>query len=172
MVFARRGYASATVDEIAGEAGMSIGALYSRLGAKEDVFLAVFDRYLDRRRVELREVLSVPIDAQAAARAWFDVLDARRDQLLLFVEFWLHATRESSAAARHVAQALQEFDSDIEGALTDRIEGIVAPPSDPRRVARSIIAAYRGAAISHAISPSVDWTRALAESSSLMLSAR
>ena len=53
--FARKGYAGASVEEIAEAAGYSIGALYSNFGGKEELFLelmaggaskdpAVFDR--------------------------------------------------------------------------------------------------------------------------------
>ena len=48
-VFARRGYHKATVDEIASEAGFTIGALYSNFSGKEELFLAIADRQAEAR---------------------------------------------------------------------------------------------------------------------------
>src|ERR671916_640684 len=45
-VVARRGFHAATVDEIAEEAGVSVGALYSNFDGKDELFLAVFDGHM------------------------------------------------------------------------------------------------------------------------------
>src|ERR671936_2700128 len=52
-VFARRGYHRATVDEIASEAGHTIGALYSNFAGKEELFLALADRQVEERVAEV-----------------------------------------------------------------------------------------------------------------------
>jgi AcrR family transcriptional regulator len=52
-VFARRGYHRATVDEIASEAGFTIGALYSNFAGKEELFLALADRQVEERVAEV-----------------------------------------------------------------------------------------------------------------------
>src|ERR687888_2561811 len=52
-VFARRGYHQATVDEIASEAGFTIGALYSNFAGKEELFLALADRQVEERVAEV-----------------------------------------------------------------------------------------------------------------------
>src|SRR5262245_11968101 len=51
--FARRGYHGATVDEIASEAGFTIGALYSNFAGKEELFLALADRQVEERVAEV-----------------------------------------------------------------------------------------------------------------------
>ena len=151
-VFARRGYTSATVDEIAEEAGMSIGAFYSRLGSKEDTFVAVFERYLDRRREEI-ELLAggSALDPSAAAGAWINLVEARGPQLLLFVEFWLYATRSSVPAANRMSVALKAFDESIEQTLATKLERGSRTPTNALRTARSLVAMYRGYAMSHAL---------------------
>src|SRR6266545_2695685 len=55
-VFARRGYHRATVDEIASEAGFTIGALYSNFKTKEQLFLAIADRQVEGRVAEIAAV--------------------------------------------------------------------------------------------------------------------
>ena len=163
-VFARRGYTTATVDEIADEAGLSIGALYSRLGGKEDVFLAVFDRYLDNRLNEIRLLRSSQHRPDAAASAWIALVDARKDQLLLFIEFWLYAVRQSAPAAARMAQSLREFDEGVEVALAEGLVGESPSSSEAHRIARSIVALYRGAAMSHVLNPGADSASYLATS--------
>src|SRR5438105_13617480 len=44
-VFARRGYDGASLEEIAEAAGFTRGAIYSNFGSKEDLMLAVVERY-------------------------------------------------------------------------------------------------------------------------------
>ncbi|MDQ6807334.1 MAG: TetR/AcrR family transcriptional regulator, partial [Actinomycetota bacterium] len=43
-VFARRGFHAASVDEIAENAGFSVGALYSNFERKEDLLLAAIEQ--------------------------------------------------------------------------------------------------------------------------------
>src|SRR4051794_15324874 len=46
-VFARRGYREAGVDEIAGEAGYSKGALYWHFSGKEELLIALLEERVD-----------------------------------------------------------------------------------------------------------------------------
>jgi TetR/AcrR family fatty acid metabolism transcriptional regulator len=46
--FARRGYHSATMDDLAKDSGLSKGSLYWYFDSKLDVFLALFDRFTDQ----------------------------------------------------------------------------------------------------------------------------
>ncbi len=45
-VFAEKGFAPATLDEIASVAGYTKGAIYKHFATKEDLFLAVNDRFV------------------------------------------------------------------------------------------------------------------------------
>ena len=69
-VFARRGYHRATVDEIAAEAGFTIGALYSNFETKEKLFLAIADRQVETRVSEISAVADAAVgDGEAGAEA-------------------------------------------------------------------------------------------------------
>jgi len=96
-VFARRGYHRATVDEIASEAGFTIGALYSNFAGKEELFLAIADRQVEQRAGEFRAIAEVAEgegDASSEAAAQFrNVLEADPDWPLLFYEFWSLSVR-------------------------------------------------------------------------------
>src|SRR6266487_6689193 len=55
-VVARSGYAGASVDAIAAQAGFTVGALYANFGTKEELFLAVFERHCADELASLREL--------------------------------------------------------------------------------------------------------------------
>jgi len=96
-VFARRGYHRATVDEIATEAGFTIGALYSNFAGKEELFLAIADRQVVQRAGEFRAIAEAAEgegDASSEAAAQFrNVLEGDPDWPLLFYEFWSLSVR-------------------------------------------------------------------------------
>jgi AcrR family transcriptional regulator len=95
-VFARRGYHRATVDEIASEAGFTIGALYSNFAGKEELFLALADRQVAQRVAEVAamgdaaEGEEPSKDAAERLRAF---LERDPDWPLLFYEFWSLSVR-------------------------------------------------------------------------------
>ena len=57
-VFAEKGFTTATLDDIAYAAGYTKGAIYKHFAAKEDLFLAVSDRYWRRYFDNFAEVMS------------------------------------------------------------------------------------------------------------------
>jgi AcrR family transcriptional regulator len=97
-VFARRGFHGATLNEIADQAGLSTGAVYSNFKGKEDLFLALLDESVSRRVDEIREILeSEPTpqgQAERLAVQWMEILDHEPEWFRLFIEFWSHALRD------------------------------------------------------------------------------
>jgi AcrR family transcriptional regulator len=95
-VFARRGYHRATVDEIASEAGFTIGALYSNFAGKEELFLALADRQVEERVAEVSAMGDAAEgdepnkDAAEQLRAF---LERDPEWPLLFYEFWSLSVR-------------------------------------------------------------------------------
>jgi AcrR family transcriptional regulator len=82
-VFSRRGYHSASMDEIAELAGISKPMVYAYLGAKEDLFAACIRREADRMMAAIagRAQDDLPPDEQLwrALRAFFGFVDEHRD---------------------------------------------------------------------------------------------
>jgi AcrR family transcriptional regulator len=90
-VFARLGYHRATVDEIASEAGFTIGALYSNFSGKEELFLAIADRQVEERVAEvgaIAEAAEGDEPSQDAAEQLRSFLERDPEWPLLFYEFW------------------------------------------------------------------------------------
>jgi AcrR family transcriptional regulator len=95
-VFARRGYHRATMDEIASEAGYTIGAIYSNFAGKEELFLALADRQVGERVAEVKAIA----DAAEGEEPGREAADQLRTFLerdpewpLLFYEFWSLSVR-------------------------------------------------------------------------------
>jgi AcrR family transcriptional regulator len=119
-VVARRGFHAATVDEIAQEAGFSIGALYSNFDSKDDVFLAVFDGHLRWFGERLEESASAE-DPTRVFKDWMDSLMKDPEQLLIFIEFWAYAVRRPKLR-RSFAARMAEMRADMAAALEKRAE--------------------------------------------------
>ena len=99
MVFARRGFHEASVEEIASEAGFSTGAVYSNFAGKEELFLALADRAVEKQVAEIHAIAEgVEEGGEAAAEAgrqFQELLKRDRDWPLLFYEFWSFGVRNA-----------------------------------------------------------------------------
>lgn len=96
-VFARRGFHAASVDEIAENAGFSIGALYSNFERKDDLLLAAIEQNVtDWARLfaeRFREADSFRDRARSIADAWIEGVSAEPEPFLLWIELWAYAIR-------------------------------------------------------------------------------
>lgn len=102
--FARRGFHGTSVETVSEAAGFSRGAFYSNFKSKEDLFLALYEERIERRRRELREVMHRAGDpaaglAQVSANV-VQTLEREREWFLLYFEFVLHAARDAEFADR------------------------------------------------------------------------
>ncbi len=107
-VFARRGYHAASVDEVAVEAGFSTGALYSNFDGKEDLFLALLQREIERHVQQISEAVAERATLQERARGgadyWIEFLEREPELVLLFMEFWAFAVRNPGVRSRFAAR--------------------------------------------------------------------
>lgn len=107
-VFARRGYHAASVDEVADEAGYSTGALYSNFEGKEDLFLALLQREIERQAAGVAAAVadrgSLDERARGGAEYWLEFLDREPELVLLFMEFWAYAVRNPEVRSRFAAR--------------------------------------------------------------------
>jgi AcrR family transcriptional regulator len=101
-VVARSGYAGASVDAIAAQAGFTVGALYANFGTKEELFLAAFERHCAGELAALRELTAEAANVAellaAVTRRFADLDEAHREWSQLGVELWLFAQRNPRAA--------------------------------------------------------------------------
>jgi len=100
VVFAQRGFETATLDEVAAAAGYTKGAVYSNFASKTELFIALIERRIEvqtaehARRFEGQDLAGLARSLEAEPD---EDPDSERQWLLLAVEFWLHAMRDERA---------------------------------------------------------------------------
>ena len=115
-VFARRGFAGASMEEIAETAGFTRGAIYFNFGSKEDLLLAVVDRYNSKVLGAFESVLdegkTLPPEQRAAAagQLWRQLISHDPTLLTLSLEFRLYALRNEAFRARLAEQQREQVD--------------------------------------------------------------
>ncbi len=97
-VFARRGYVAASLDEVAEEAGLTKGAVYSNFAGKEDLFQAVIEDRLNAPMKDIAQIIDTSTgtteeQAMAGARAFVGVVEQEREVFLLALEMNIHVAR-------------------------------------------------------------------------------
>jgi AcrR family transcriptional regulator len=100
--FARKGFAGASVEEIAEAAGFSIGAVYSNFGSKEELFVELLSGRAGGWVAEAQQILADEVaTGQSPLRALSAMMTAVADKDVDFVplqaEFWLYAVRNPAA---------------------------------------------------------------------------
>ena len=143
-VFASRGYAAASLDEVARRARLSKGALTYHFPTKEALFLAVAE---DRLGARARQVSGIPGSVQAASPAaateMVAALPHDREWSLLFLEFVCHAARH-----RRFREPLRQLLDGARGQAAEAIsEAGLAERPKARRVADATSAIANGMSI-------------------------
>ncbi|WP_319447877.1 MULTISPECIES: helix-turn-helix domain-containing protein [unclassified Mycobacterium] len=145
-VFAEKGFTAATLDDIAHVAGYTKGAIYKHFSAKEDLFLAVSDRYWRRYFDNFADVMSTATrigarELDEVAERWRQLShDRGAEHAALGHEFTLYLLRNPDARERvsakraEVVEALGKFIA--EG--IDRLGGTLQIP--PLTFAQVLIA--------------------------------
>jgi AcrR family transcriptional regulator len=136
-VFAEKGFTPASLDDIAHAAGYTKGAIYKHFSTKEDLFLAVSDRYWRRYFDNFAEVMSTATqigsrDLDEIAKRWRKLSrDRGAEHAALGHEFTLYLLRNPDARERvaakrsEVVEALAKFI----GEGMDRLGGtLLIPP--------------------------------------------
>jgi AcrR family transcriptional regulator len=112
VVFAARGFHGASLEEIAETAGFTRGAIYKNFADKEDLFLAVWERFNVRALEEFGYLLedgSTQLDGihiSAIAEKWREIQTSDPNFFVIGLEFKLYLlrnpeVRERVAARRH-----------------------------------------------------------------------
>jgi AcrR family transcriptional regulator len=119
-VFAARGFAEASLDEIAEVAGLTKGAVYSNFDKKLDLLLAVLDERMNRRFMEITEIIDtsreLPEQAEQGGRLFMEAFQEERDLYLLWLECSVQSVHDQD-----VREALVKLDHAIRDAVADFI---------------------------------------------------
>ncbi len=155
-VFLARGYAGASIEAIADEAGFSSGVVYSQFGSKADLFFALLDRRIETRALQndriakefagaagLRELLRAGQEDAVTAPGWQHLL----------AEFRAIALRDAALNKRYADAHARTVDG-IASALEKLYEPInLTPPVPVRSLAEFLQAGTVGVALERAANP-------------------
>jgi AcrR family transcriptional regulator len=145
-VFARRGFAAASLDEVAEVAGFSKGAVYSNFASKEDLFLAVLDEHVGRQMLDIGDRIDRTRTAgeqvAEAGQLFMDLFQQERTWYLLSFEFLAYAARhpqfQVEFSARQRAQRAAIVAMITEHSEREQIE--LPMPADRMAVALEAVA--------------------------------
>lgn len=150
-VFAEKGFAGATVDEIAGRAGHTVGALYSHFAGKDDLFLTLIDDHVAHHLHDVDEIISgTPADGHAAAlgRHLVATAEEHREWSSLESEFTRYAL-----ARPELREKLAERWRTPRLAIARIVCQAWHPTVDPTAVATVVIALFEGLVTQRRIDP-------------------
>jgi AcrR family transcriptional regulator len=115
-VFSERGFEAASLDEVATEAGLTKGAIYSSFSSKEDLFFEVLEARTQQRLAGARLVVGDGGPA-AAGHALGERLAAftADDPMwhLAFLEFWAASVRGPRENGEELRERRREFRDEI-----------------------------------------------------------
>jgi AcrR family transcriptional regulator len=156
-VFARRGYAEATLDDVAAEAGFSKGAVYSNFAGKENVFYALLREHVGDRVQRVHDAVASAETLQeagaAAGRAGGEAVEEEADWHLLFLEFVTRAARQPELREELGRQRV-ELRGLIAEQARERLDALGVESSlAPDQLANLMLALSNGLAIEQLIQP-------------------
>jgi AcrR family transcriptional regulator len=119
-LFATRGFNGASMEQIAAEAGFTRGAIYSNFGSKDELLIAVMDRFNERMVQEYRDVaIEDPVaTAEAAAKVFRRELSL--ELMPLELELRLNALRNPDVRKR-LAEADQRQSENVARFIEEQI---------------------------------------------------
>ncbi|CAM2746070.1 TetR/AcrR family transcriptional regulator [Skermania piniformis] len=155
-VFAGAGFGGAALEDIADAAGYTRGAIYAHFGSKEDLFLAVIDRHLERFMAGFAEVIESfdgldTLDVDKLADRWRELTRAGPERAALGYEFSLFLLRNPDARdrlAERREQMVASFTTFID-TYVEQLGGALAIPADT--LARILVATNEGITIAGGI---------------------
>lgn len=153
-LFAERGYAAVTMDEVAAEVGVTKPLLYNYFGNKERLYIACMERSGDALSATVADAVGAtdsPGDALGAGlRAFFDFLDADRAA-------WAVLFDETLPQGGEVAERVAEY----RGAILDTVAEAMLEqvPTRGRRATRTQVEALSTAVLGAAEALARWWLR-------------
>lgn len=154
-VFSRRGYGQATVQDIADEAEISMGALYHHFSSKEELFRAIMDEHIRRDMLDYEPRPSASSREAIEHFVEFQLEHMAKEPELrgLSMELWAQAGREEWARTA-AADAFRVFRDVMARLLTIAQEaGVARRDLDVPSAALLLEALFVGVQVQRAVEP-------------------
>jgi AcrR family transcriptional regulator len=146
-VFWRKGYASASIQDVADHVGILKGSLYHYIASKEDLLYRIVEDVQTRANATLTAALALDLPHIERLRAYIERHAlwclANAHETTVFVREWRHLTGERLEAALVGRRA---YDQRIRQLITDvHREGRLGPGIDPKYASLYILATVNAA---------------------------
>jgi AcrR family transcriptional regulator len=157
-VFARRGYVAASLDEVAEEAGLTKGAVYSNFDSKEELFQAVIDERFNEPMKRAADVIESSAGtteelAMVGARAFVGVVEQEREVFLLALEMNIHVARHPELAPAFAAGRREQL-AEVADIITEHSKASGDPlPLPADQLAIAVEALSQGIALHTLVDP-------------------
>jgi AcrR family transcriptional regulator len=148
--FAQKGYAGASVADIAFKAGIGKGTVYEYFNSKEDLFFAVFEWFIWKTDAAAKVGISVLGGSaserlKAMSESIMSMWDAIEDVFTLTMEFW--AASASSQIRDRIKNAFRllyaEFRKTVVGLVQDGIDrGEFRTDINPEPIAAALVGTW------------------------------
>lgn len=148
-VFARKGFAGASVEDVAEAAGYTTGALYSNFGGKDALFVELLASRAGYRLSEAESIVSnrgstLEEERSTLSRFLVEVADKDMDIAALQAEFWLYAIRRPELL-EHLAEQFRSNRDSLATVLADRARDMGQPENVPfESMATVVLALFQG----------------------------
>jgi AcrR family transcriptional regulator len=157
-LFVEQGFHATSVDQVAGEAGYTRGAVYSNFASKEDLFFAVYERRAEQGVAEAERAIAAAV---ADGGTGFDALSlaaARRrghddGWLAVFFEFWAQVVRRPALRTRFAEIHLRVQEPMVAELERHSDEHGYDLPDDPRKLMIALYSMHLGLSLERLILP-------------------
>jgi AcrR family transcriptional regulator len=171
-LFSTRGYNKASVDDICQEAGISKGAFYHHFKSKQALFLALLDGWLQfvDNSIEATKDKPVPETFMLMTQAFPYIFETAGDNLPMFLEFWLQASRDKNIWEASIAP-YRRYHKYFTSLIKKGVEEGSFVEVDPELASRMIVSTAMGLLLQSLLDPKgADWEKVSRESTNMLVS--
>ena len=170
-LFSARGYNKASVDDICQEAGISKGAFYHQFKSKQSLFLALLDGWLQfvDNAIEASKDQTVPETFMQMTQAFPYVFETADDNLPMFLEFWLQASRDKEIWEASIAP-YRRYHKYFTSLINKGVKEGSFVEMDPELASRMIVSLAMGMLLQSLLDPKgAKWEKVARDSTTLLV---
>ena len=170
-LFSSHGYNASSVDDICKEAGISKGAFYHHFESKQMLFLALLDGWLKTidNAIEASKDQTVPETFMGITEAFPYIFKTAGDNLPMFLEFWLIASRDKKIWDASIAP-YRRYQKYFTSLIKKGVDEGSFVEVDPELTARMIISTAMGLLLQSLLDPKgAKWEKVARDSTNMLI---
>jgi AcrR family transcriptional regulator len=170
-LFSTRGYNKASVDDICQEAGISKGAFYHHFKTKHMLFLTLLDGWLQAidSAIEASKDKTAPETFMQMTEAFPFIFDTAGDNLPMFLEFWLQASRDKNIWEASVSP-YRRYHKYFTSLIKKGVDEGSFVEVDPELTSRMIVSTAMGLLLQSLLDPQgAKWEKVARDSTNLLV---